>query len=160
MALPPIQNARRPERLRLREHTPAVIRLPDGVCTTGKLQVVSLSGGLLDLPAPLHPSVVTKLLFVTTAGPVLGMAEMLDPITHRQQPFRFVSMECDDVRRLQTAIKTTLYPTRDEDEWIQKYRSAVASVELTRKNLWPLKLTVIVLLTMTSEFVAYLHWLR
>ena len=160
--LPQFQTARRPARLRLPEHTPAVLRLQDGDCTTGELQVVSLTGGLLALPTPLHRSVTTKLLFVTTAGPVLGTAEMLDPITHTQQPFRFVSMGGEDLRKLQTAIKTTLYPTSDEDEWIRKYRAAVAALPPPRRK-WSgvTKGAIVALLAAVGGgLIGYLHWLK
>ena len=48
--LPQLNDTRRPARVRLADVTPAVLRSPDGGCTTGELQIVSLSGGLLGMP--------------------------------------------------------------------------------------------------------------
>jgi hypothetical protein len=130
--LPQSLDTRRPARLRLSDLTPAVLRSPDGGCTTGELQVVSLSGGLLGLRQPLHQGSNVKLLFVTPSGPVMGAAEMLSPVTHSQQPFRFTGIDREDFHRLQSTIQTSLYPKNDDEAWIEKYRAAVSQVEAPR----------------------------
>ncbi len=94
----------RPPRVRPTEFTPAVLRIEDGSCTSGELQIFSLTGGLLSLPKLLDQGSRTKLMFLTQTGPVLGMAEMLRPISWREQPFRFVSLHENDHRRLRAAI--------------------------------------------------------
>ena len=139
--LPQSLDTRRPARVRLPNVTPAVLRSSDGGCTTGELQVVSLSGGLLGLRQPLHQGSSVKLLFLTPSGPVLGAAEMLSPVTHGQQPFRFTGIDRDDFHRLQSTIQTSLYPKLDDEAWIEKYRTAVSQVEpprggISRAILW------------------------
>jgi hypothetical protein len=133
--LPQSLDTRRPARARLADITPAVLRSPDGGCTTGELQVVSLSGGLLALRQPLHQGSNVKLLFLTPSGPVLGAAEMLSPVTHSQQPFRFTGIDREDFNRLQSTIQTSLYPKSDDEAWIEKYRAAVSQVEPSRNGI-------------------------
>jgi|HubBroStandDraft_6_1064221.scaffolds.fasta_scaffold12752_6 hypothetical protein len=154
--LPQQPHFHRPPRVRPTEFTPAVIRVEDGSCTSGELQLFSLTGGLLSLPKLLDQGSRTKLMFLTQTGPVLGMAEMLRPISWREQPFRFVSLHENDHRRLRAALpgaapaapaepsKTaaaasapiemdsalappSLFSLDCEQPWIEKYRTAVES---------------------------------
>jgi hypothetical protein len=73
----------RAARVRLSDITPAVLRFPDGHRTPGKLEVISLTGGLLSLSAPLDRGSRVKLMFLTGTGTVLGAAEMLSPVASR-----------------------------------------------------------------------------
>ena len=123
--LPPTFPQQRPPRVRFPQPIPAVLRSGDGTCTKCELQVISATGGLLSLPALLNRTHRSKLLFVTNAGPVLGEAEMLAPITYSQQPFRFVSLHGGDVNRLQLAIREVVYPQTHEEQWITRYRSGI-----------------------------------
>lgn len=160
-SLPHFSDLRRPPRLRLAEHTPAVLRMDNGTCTTAELQVISLTGGLLSLAAPITPSLTSKLLFISSSGPVVGSAEMLQPLTHVQQPFRFTSMDGEYMCRLQSVIQTALYPTLEQDEWIRKYRAAVALIEPPRqKRRWLNVAAILALITSASAFAAYLHWVK
>jgi hypothetical protein len=124
-SLPQINSQQRPIRVRFAQPIPAVLRSQDGICTKGELQVVSATGGLLSLPALLNRNHRTKLLFVTSAGPVLAVAEMLDAITYTQQPFRFVRLDGGAVSRLQSTIRDAVYPANAEDEWLRRYRSTL-----------------------------------
>ena len=134
--LPQLHDLRRPARLRLSASTPAVLRFSIGGCTTTELQVVSISGGLLYLSEPVEQGSATKLLFLTPTGPVMGDAEMLGPLTRRQQPFRFVSLHYDDLCRLETTIQSSLHPrAKDQDEWIEKYRAAIKEPKRPRRRL-------------------------
>lgn len=134
--LPQLHDLRRPARLRLADTTPAVLRFPNGGCTTAELQVVSISGGLLSLSEPVEQGSATKLLFLTPTGPVLGDAEMLSPLTRRQQPFRFLSLHYDDLCRLESTIQSSLHPkSKVEDEWIDKFRAAMREQERPRRSL-------------------------
>ncbi len=153
-SLPQQQHYHRPTRVRPTEFTPAVLRVEDGSCTSGELELFSLTGGLLTLPKLLDQGSRTKLMFLTHTGPVLGMAEMLRPISWNEQPFRFVSLHENDHRRLRAAIpglapspvesiastaKTapikvdsdlappSLLSLDCEQPWIEKYRTAVAT---------------------------------
>jgi hypothetical protein len=94
----------RPTRVRPTEFTPAVLRIEDGSCTSGELELFSLTGGLLTLPKLLDQGSRPKLMFLTRTGPVLGVAEMLRPVSWNEQPFRFVALHENDHRRLRAAI--------------------------------------------------------
>ena len=94
--------------------TPAILRVQNGSRLRGKLQVVSVTGGLLSLPNPLAQGSQAKLLFLTDAGTVLGTAEMLASISGTLQPFRFVSIDDDHERRLRDLIQSSLDRKRRE----------------------------------------------
>jgi hypothetical protein len=102
-----------------------VLRCPDGQSVSSRLQVVSLTGGLLSVAKPVSRGSMVKLMFVTQSGPVLGAAEMLTPINYTQQPFRFVALPPETQNRLHVAIQSSLYQRGGEDWWIEKYRTAV-----------------------------------
>jgi hypothetical protein len=89
-----------------------VLRCKDGRRVPGKLQVISLSGGLLCLPQPLDQGSQVKVMFLTRKGSVLGAAEMLSPISWGTQPFKFVKLYDDDQRRLDAAIQLSVEQNR------------------------------------------------
>jgi hypothetical protein len=123
-SLPYLHFKQRAPRMRLADMTPAVLRFEDGQRTAGKLQVLSVTGGLLSLTTPLDQGSRVKLMFLTSSGPVLGGAEMLHPISSTLQPFRFVSLPVEDHRRLGCAIQSFLGQTLAEPEWMEKLRTA------------------------------------
>ena len=98
--------SRRAARVQLGDSVLAAIRLEDGRRTKAKLQSISVTGGLLQLPHPLGTGSFVELAFQTQSGPVHGMAEILSPMRKTTagvlQPFRFVAFEDDDHRRLRT----------------------------------------------------------
>lgn len=101
---------RRPQRLRLAEAIPIVLRRQDGRRVQGRLQCVSLTGGLV-LPASLlPPGSMVRLIFVTPKGPITGMAEMLHPVSWTEQPFRFAEVPQTDRRRLSAVIDMVYGP--------------------------------------------------
>ena len=103
--IPQSAPARRSPRLRLAEFTPIVLRCLDGHRVSGRLQCVSLTGGLV-APASLLPSgSLVSLIFVTPKGPVAGTAEMLRPVSWTEQPFRFAAIRKSDQRRLRAMIQ-------------------------------------------------------
>jgi hypothetical protein len=130
----------RAPRVRAPEYTPAVLRFQGGEFTTGSLQVISSTGGLLRLSKPLMRGTRIKVMFLTQSGPVLGTAEMLSPISWTEQPFRFVGLASSDQRRLQAVTGCSLKPETvpvhrerspdrvvdTEHDWIDKYRDAVS----------------------------------
>ncbi len=94
-----------------------VLRFPDGKRSSGQLQVISTTGGLLCLPQPLQPGAVGKLMFlIQGGGSVLGEAQMLTPMSWERQPFRFLALHEDDRTRLQSAIQSRLAKTRKQSE--------------------------------------------
>jgi hypothetical protein len=106
----PRSHYRRPARVRPTEFTPAVLRIEDGSCASAELEVFSLTGGLLSLPKLLNRGTRARLMFLTETGPVLGVAEMLKPVSWTEQPFRFIELYENDQRRLQAATHCTVEP--------------------------------------------------
>jgi len=91
---------------------PATIRLEDGQRFSAKLQTVSVTGGLLQVLKPLSPGAVVEVMFLTHTGPVLGMAELLNPRSDPRiglQRFRFITLDDIDFQRLRTAIASSLH---------------------------------------------------
>jgi hypothetical protein len=102
---------RRPQRLQLANSIPIVLRCQDGHRIPGKLQCVSLTGGLV-VPASLLPQgSLVRLIFVTPKGPVTGTAEMLHPVSRAEQPFRFAAIPDSDQHRLRAVIDMVYGPT-------------------------------------------------
>jgi hypothetical protein len=161
--LPQSLTSRRPNRLCFSNTTPAVLRCADGRSVASKLQVVSVTGGLLSVPKPVHRGAVVKLMFVTQSGPVLGSAEMLNPISYTQQPFRFVALPQETQTRLHSAIQSSLYQHNSEDWWIEKYRTAVRHAPPPRKRRSRILLTALSLglIAIGSALCAlHFHWVR
>jgi len=88
--------------------TPALIKLSDGNRAKARLQIISITGGLLQLSRALSDGDFVELAFQTHSGNVEGMAEMLSPVRTAPgsvfQPFRFVAMGDDDHRTLDMII--------------------------------------------------------
>jgi hypothetical protein len=89
--------------------TPAIIKLGDGLRAKARLQIVSATGGLLQLTKALGGGDFVEVAFQTHAGNVQGMAEMLDPVRSAPgsvfQPFRFVALDDDDHKVLHRIIE-------------------------------------------------------
>jgi len=119
---PPPHTFQRPPRVHFTDVTPAVVRFGDGQRSSGKLRVVSVSGGLLSLSRPVPRGSVARLLFVSVAGPILGTVEMLSPLFQGTQPFRFVALYDDDETRLHAAIQFSLDSHRRDQQQIEKNR--------------------------------------
>ena len=120
-----------------RVHPPAtsvVLRTHEGLRSQGRLELVSLTGGLLSLARVLNSGVKVKLMFVTDAGPLLVAVEMLPPVSWAQQPFRFLPLCQSDQLRLGTAIQNWLGQTSREQAWIQKYRAAALQRKPSRRS--------------------------
>jgi hypothetical protein len=62
-------------------------------------------------------------MFLTGAGAVLGTVEMLPSLSRTQQPFRFVTMNEDDQRRLRNLIQVSADQNRLEQQSIIKDRT-------------------------------------
>ena len=101
--------SRRAARVQLGDSVLAAIRLEDGRRAKAKLQTISATGGLLNLPQSLAQGDFVEVAFQTQAGPVHGMAEVLSPMRKTLdgvlQPFRFVAIEEEDNRRLRTTLE-------------------------------------------------------
>ncbi|HUO26282.1 MAG TPA: hypothetical protein VMU61_11500 [Candidatus Aquilonibacter sp.] len=154
-SLPQLHQQWRPPRARLESNTPAVLRFPNGQRTWAKLQVISVTGGLLSVSQPVVQGSQVKVMFLTAGGTVLGGAEMLRPVSKALQPFRFVSIAADDQRRLGALILERSRPSKAEQDWIEKLRAASAQNAAPRP--WRFKLAGAVgLLTVGLGTAAYL----
>jgi hypothetical protein len=100
-----VDNRERPPRLKLAQTTPAVLRVASGDRVQGRLQVISVTGGLLWLSSPLDLGSRANVIFLMESGPVSGTAEMLKPISNTQQAFRFVDIGRVERSRLQKVIQ-------------------------------------------------------
>jgi hypothetical protein len=120
---PPPDAQRRAPRTSFAETTPAVLRFQNGRRVSGKLQVISLTGGLLCLPSPLDQGSKVKLMFLTGKGSVLGAAEMLKAISWSLQPFKFVGLLNDDQQKLQAAIQSSLEQNRQDHGQMERHRA-------------------------------------
>ena len=118
-----------------------MLRFANGQTTGANLQVISFTGGLLSLSQPVVQGSQVKLIFLTGAGAVLGEAEMLRPVTHGLQPFRFVSLAADDHRRLGALIWRSSQ-NKSEQAWIEKLRTASAQQSEPRR--WWFKVAEVV----------------
>jgi hypothetical protein len=136
-----------------------MLQFQDGRQTDGELHVISLNGGLLLLPQPVHPGSVVNLTFPTHRGKVLGTAEMLTPVAATEQPFRFVSLPEAEQRTLQSAFQSGLYRNTDEEEMIEGLRAVAANWNPgTSRQHFVTKL-VIGLIALMSCFICthYIH---
>src|SRR5439155_24548368 len=93
---------RRSPRVHLGGSILALVLLEDGQRAKGKLQTVSVTGGLLRMVRALTSGDFVEIAFQTQSGPVHGMAEMLHPTQMASEglmhPFRFFALGDDDNR--------------------------------------------------------------
>jgi hypothetical protein len=90
---------------------PAFIRLEDGRYRRGKLRTISLTGGLLHLQKPHLPGTLVEVVFVSSNGPVLGVAELMTPVSATLkclQPFKFIMIDDEDYRKLGKLIEASM----------------------------------------------------
>jgi ACT domain-containing protein len=101
---------KRAPRINLGKPVQAIVVQEDGQHTTGKLQTVSVTGGLLQLGAPISAGNFVELAFQTQSSTVHGMAEMMKPVSANSdalQPFRFIALDDDDHRALRTLAEVS-----------------------------------------------------
>jgi hypothetical protein len=111
--------------LNLSDVTHAVLRFEDGHRTEAQLEVISLTGGVLLAAQAGGSGIARKADVCDSDRAVLGTAEMLNPVSWNQRPFRFVGLEGDDQRRLQESIQSSFGQVSKDQEWIDKYRAAL-----------------------------------
>jgi hypothetical protein len=87
------------------------------------LKIVSLTGGLVGLPKPLDLRSRVTLKFTTPVGAVRASAEMLKPVSRDLQPFRFLTLDRGDQRKLKAAIQSYLLQNRAGDQSVDGYRN-------------------------------------
>lgn len=161
--LPQLHSPQRAPRVHLPGVTPAVLRSEDGRRTSGRLEVLSLTGGLLALSDPLIQGSQVKLMFLTGAGSVLGGAEMLNPVTSTLQPFRFVSLAADDQRRIGATINASLYRDHADERWMEKLRAASGRQSAPRKRAFKLLVGAVSLAALglaSAFYLLHFHLLK
>lgn len=121
---PQSHSQRRSPRLQLSTTIPTLIKGGDGQRAQGKLQSISVTGGLLQLTNSLEQGDLVEVAFEMRSEGVAGMAEMLDPIGRGPrgtlQPFRFLALGDDDHRVLRELVD----------------RASAADSEATSSGLW------------------------
>jgi len=96
-----------------------------------------------------------KVMFLTHTGPVLGAAEMLNPVSTTRQPFRFVALEESDQGRLRTVVHGFLNP--GEQAWIEKYRAALVQRNPARRGVSRVGLAFLTLFTLLGSALYLLN---
>jgi hypothetical protein len=119
----PQQAPKRAPRTSFSEITHAVLRCQNGSRVLGRIQIISVTGGLLGLEKPLNQGSQVKLMFLTDKGSVYGTAEMLRPLSWIQQPFRFTKLHDDDQQRLNAAIQFSLDQGRRDVGQMERFRA-------------------------------------
>jgi len=103
---------RRATRIRLANTIPALVSLDGGERAQGKLQTLSLNGGLLQLAQALEAGDFVEISFQTEGGPVRGTAEMLPPLQVSArttlQAFRFVLLEDKDHEAIRSMVDSSM----------------------------------------------------
>jgi hypothetical protein len=103
---------RRAPRINLNGSVAAAVRSEGGQRARAKLQSISVTGGLLQMPQELSTGDFVEIAFHTRSGAIHGMAEMLQPVRKFQsaclQPFRFIALGDDDHRKLRMALDSAL----------------------------------------------------
>ena len=102
----------RAPRIHLNGSVAAAIHSEGGQKARAKLQSISITGGLLQMPQELSAGDFVEIAFHTRSGPVHGMAEMLQPVRKFKsaclQPFRFIALGDDDHRKLRMALDSAM----------------------------------------------------
>ena len=69
-----------------------------------------MTGGLVTPVSLLPPGSLVSLIFVTPKGPVVATAQMLHPVSWKEQPFRFAALLDSYKYRLQAMIQSAHRP--------------------------------------------------
>jgi len=107
--------------------TQALLTLGDGKRAKAKLQTISTTGGLLQVPKALSEGDFIEVAFETQSGNVQGMAEMLKPVRRGTdmvfQPFRFIALDDDHHRILHELIESSNHRSflGFSDYWATKF---------------------------------------
>lgn len=108
MPFPQSNALRRAPRVKFGDPLLVTVLLQDGRSAKGKIQSVSVTGGLLRLARALGQGDFVEVAFQTESGRVQGLAEMLGPVRalpeETLQPFRFVALADDDHRTLRMMV--------------------------------------------------------
>jgi hypothetical protein len=123
---PQINALHRATRIQL-STTHAQLTLSDGKRAKAKLQTISVTGGLLQVPKALAEGDFIEVAFETQSGNVQGMAEMLKPVRRSadmiSQPFRFIALADNHHRVLHELVESSNHRSflGFSDYWATKF---------------------------------------
>ena len=117
---PPNANCRSP-RIQLADMTHVVLRLPDGRRSRGKLETVSLTGGLLRVNA--RSGVPHQVDVPDSDGTSIWRSRDVESYVHDPAAVPVLSLEKGDARRLRAAVQSSLKQNpgqnQAEQAWIE-----------------------------------------
>ena len=99
----------RPFRVKLRGSVLALVRLPNRRSVRAAFHQLSTSGGVIHLEKPLDEKLEVELIFHLRETTIRSKAQMLFPMWATQgwmQPFRFVDLSEDNLKILDTNLKS------------------------------------------------------
>ena len=105
------QPPRRAPRANFRGEISAVIRLENGRQRSARVQKLSITGGLLELPAYLEERAWAGLSIYLGSGVVRGTAEMMFPmkcLSGYLQPFRFTSLGEEELHAIDREVTASI----------------------------------------------------
>src|ERR1700689_100767 len=103
--------ANRAPRVKLAGTVLSLVRLENGRQTRGRLHMLSITGGLLNVAAPLDEGIKVELIFHVGKSTVRSKARMLFPMWATQgylQPFEFSELSEEERSSLQTNLQKLL----------------------------------------------------
>ena len=99
----------RPFRVKLRGSVLALVRLPNRRSVRAAFHQLSTSGGVIHMEKPLDEKLEVELIFHLRESTIRSKAQMLFPMWATQgwmQPFRFVDLSEDNLKILDTNLKS------------------------------------------------------
>ncbi len=94
----------RPPRYFVPNNEPASIAI-SGRRIPGTVRVLSMTGGLIELPTQLPTGTMAELRMSTLAGPFAGVIEFLRNVKGKAQAFRFVHLDTEAQLRLARGLE-------------------------------------------------------
>jgi hypothetical protein len=123
--------ANRAPRVKLAGTVLSLVRLENGRQTRGRLHMLSITGGLLNVAAPLDEGIKVELLFHVGQSTVRSKARMLFPMWATQgylQPFEFSELSEEersslrvDLQRLLDCSAAKIVPAAEENAEMSEY---------------------------------------
>jgi hypothetical protein len=123
--------ANRAPRVKLAGTVLSLVRLENGRQTRGRLHMLSITGGLLNLAAPLDEGIKVELIFHVGQSTVRSKARMLFPMWATQgylQPFEFSDLSEKersslgvDLQRLLDCSAAKIVPAAEENAEMSEY---------------------------------------
>jgi len=123
--------ANRAPRVKLAGTVLSLVRLENGRQTRGRLHMLSITGGLLNVAAPLDEGIKVELIFHVGKSTVRSKARMLFPMWATQgylQPFEFSELSEQersslgvDLQRLLDCSAAKIVPAVEENAEVSEY---------------------------------------